>query len=281
MQVIRWRKNNDGSKTSVGDVGRVEIQQNFLKAVMEKCLKTINISTVPKFAQILMNNVTTDIPLGTIVWFGQKALGLDMADLNFHSLPGKLNGSAWSRSYKNYQSYVIPDGPAVVELVNASFNPYLEDIRLSDLEIMSVNKDGSLSVSSGVVRDTKAAQPPVIPSKTPEKPTEEAPGPGEAEPSPSPTESQAPGEASGESQAPVESPEPGPSEMPSLPPEFQPTPTPEGSGTPVGPVTPPPGETATPTPEPTPTATPEPTPTTPQNTEVSPEFLPPAPTPVN
>ena len=37
MEVIRFRKNNDGSH-SLGDVGRTEIQRDFLTAVLKKCL---------------------------------------------------------------------------------------------------------------------------------------------------------------------------------------------------------------------------------------------------
>lgn len=287
MQVIRWRKNNDGSGTSVGDVGRVSIQQDFLKAVVAKCLRTVNLSTVPKYAQIMLDNVTTDIPLGTIVWFGTQALGLDMSNLSFHGLPGKLNGSAWSRSYNNYQSYVLPDGEAIVELVNASFNPYMEDVELSDLDIMSVNRDGSLSSSRGVVRDTKAAKPPVVPTRAPAAPTDEVeePGTGEVEPndpvtspSPDPLESQIP--APGESGA--------PSEWPSIPPEFQPSAEPGESDVPAVEdpaveVTPTPGESGSPSPGPVESAGPAPIPTpiptaTPE-VEISPEFLPAMPAP--
>lgn len=272
MQVIRWRKNNIGSSTSVGDIGRVEIQQNFLKAVVEKCLKTVNLNTVPKFAQILLDNVTTDIPLGTIVWFGQKALGLSTENLSFHGLPGNLNGAAWSRTYKNYQSYVLPDGEAIVELVNAHLNPYKDDVQLEDLDIMSVNKDGSLSSSSGVVRDTKAAQAPVIPTRTPVEPDDDVDvtDPGEREPddtgdtvTSTPAASASPPAASG---------------SPELPPEFQTTPaTQEPSGEPAdGPSTAqPPAETVTPPPA----QTADPTPTPPPSMEISPEFLPAMPTP--
>lgn len=175
MQVIRWRKNNDGSGISVGDIGRVKVQQDFLKAVVKQCLSTVSISTLPKYAQILLDNVTTDLPIGNIVWLGQKALGLDLDALVFHSLPGNLNGSAWSRTVGNYQSYVLPDGEKIVELVNEYFNPYEEDIKLSDLDIMSVNADGSLSSSQGVVKDTKAASAPVKPSAAPEPSAEPLP----------------------------------------------------------------------------------------------------------
>lgn len=217
MQVIRWRKNNDGSGVSVGDVGRVEIQQDFLKAVLRQCLSTVNLSTVPRYAQILLDNVTTDLPLGSVVWLGQRALGMDMEDLRFHSLPGNLNGAAWSRTVGNYQSYVLPDGQALVELVNRYFNPYTEEITLSELDIMSVNRDGSLSSSRGVVKDTPAASPPVKPSPSPE-PTQETEDPAEPEPT-EPAEPLEPGEegptGTGEGDSP-ESPAPEmPSEAPS------------------------------------------------------------------
>ena len=245
MQVIRWRQNNDGSGVSVGDVGRVGIQQDFLRAVVAKCLKTINLTTIPKFAQIFMDNVTTDIPLGTIAWFGTQALGLDMGNLSFHSLPGKLNGAAWSRTYQNMQSYVLPDGAAIVELVNAGFNPYNEPIELSDLDIMSVNKDGSLSSSRGEVKDTPAAVAPVIPSRAP-KPS--------AAPSPSPQVTQQP---TAEPEQPVEIPTQEPEETP-VPEEPVETQTPEEL--PAEPVS---SQEPTPTPE----------------AEISPEFLPAMPTP--
>lgn len=282
MQVIRWRKNNDGSHTSVGDIGRVEIQQDFLQAVVEQCLTTINISTIPKFAQIFMEQVTTDIPLGTIVWFGQRAMGLSSENLRFHSLPGNLNGSAWSRSYKSYQSYVLPDGPAIVELVNTYLSPYKEGVELTDLDIMSVNRDGSLSSSKGTVRDSAAAKAPSIPSKTPAEPDDEVDvgGTGESEPpQPSPTPSAAPTQEvppefqtpnPTDSNRPGVTPSPPVTVSPSGAPTLPPRPTAEGSV--------PPSVTSPPTPTPTPTALPTATPAT--GNEVSPEFLPGTPQPV-
>ena len=204
MQVIRWRKNNDGSGLSVGDIGRVKIQQDFLMAVMKKCLNTINISTLPKYAQIMLDNVTTDLAVGSIVWLGQQALSMDLENMQFHGLPGDFNGSAWSRTYKNYQSYVLPDGEAIVELVNTHFNPYTYDIELENLDIMSVNRDGSLSSSQGVVNDTPAAYPPVKPSKEPEKPVE----------IPAETEEPEPSEQPGEGEEPVETTQPPVTEKP-------------------------------------------------------------------
>ena len=46
MQVIRWRKNNGSS--GVGDAGRMEIQQDFLKAVIKQMLTIKNIGNINK-----------------------------------------------------------------------------------------------------------------------------------------------------------------------------------------------------------------------------------------
>lgn len=155
MGVIRWRQNNDGSGYITGDIGRIETQQAFLKAVIEQCLKIENVAKIQQFAKIFTENVQTDLTVGNLAWFAEKAIfgGLTVDNVSFITLPGDYNGVAWSRTYKNYQSYVLPDGAALLTVVNESFNPYLEDRTSSQQDIMSVNGDGSVSSSTGVVEE--------------------------------------------------------------------------------------------------------------------------------
>ena len=68
----------------------------------------------------------------------------------------------------------MPNADELLELVNTKLSPYTEVFTLSDLDIMSVNSDGSISSSTGHVEDSRAAQPPVKPT-TPSKPEEETP----------------------------------------------------------------------------------------------------------
>lgn len=169
MGVLRWRQNNDGTGYVTGDIGRIETQQAFLKAVVAQCLKIENVTKIQQFAKIFTENVQTDLTLGNLVWFAEKAIfgGLTMENVNFITMPGDYNGYAWSRTYQNNQSYVLPDGEALMQIVNESFNPYLEERTIGQLDIMTVNSDGSLSSSTGVVEDTKAASAPVKPSPSP------------------------------------------------------------------------------------------------------------------
>ena len=262
MQLLRWRHNNrmvNGRNVVYGgypngDLGRVETQQAFLNAVIEKCLSSISISTIPRMVGIFMDNVTTseNLTMNNMAWFAQQAIvgGLSMENVNFMTMPNQ-GVYVYSRTYGNNQSYVTPVADEMLEMVNTYFNPYLEDIQLEELDLMSVNSDGTLSSTRGVVEDTRANQ--TRPSSTPE-PQESAepsasatPAPGEsALPGESPSASPAPGESTAPAESASPSPEPTPGETPA-------------------------GESPVPTAEPTPAATP----TTPAATST------PAPTPAD
>ena len=159
MEVVRWRQNSDG--TNYGDTTRVEVQQAFLKAVAAQCLKLENWTKVSDFANILFENVETDIPLNNILWFAQQAMGLDMENIQFFTMPGDLNSYAWSRTYHSNQSYAFADPEGMAELINEHFNPYTREIEEDDLQIMYRNRNGSLGVTNGTLADASAASAPV------------------------------------------------------------------------------------------------------------------------
>ena len=159
MDVIRWRQNNDGTGYTDGDIGRIATQQAFLTVLVEECLQIKNVTKIQEFAEIFEENVTTDLTLGNLVWLAEQAIfdGLSMDSVNFITMPGDYNGFAWCRSYQTYLSYVLPDEDELLAIINESFNPYTEDLTSEGLDIMSVNADGTLSSTTGVVEDTQAA----------------------------------------------------------------------------------------------------------------------------
>ena len=246
MQVIRWRANNNDSpygyhKSSggIGDVGRVALQQDFLKAVVNQLLQIDNITRVGEIATVFQNNVTTDLSFQNILWFGQQAIlgGLTADSVEFVTMPYKVT-SAYSRTVGNMQSYVTPIADELLELVNTKLSPYAEEFTYSDLDLMSVNKDGSVSSSTGHVEDTQATYPKSY-WETPEE-TE----PAETEPAETaPTETDPAGTTPVET-APVESP---PAQT--APVETQPVETPPAETQPVETV---PVESPSAQPQPTP-----------------------------
>lgn len=169
MQVIRWRKNDPGSPyghtTGVGDSGRMEIQQDFLKAMIEQLMKPSNVMNIGKIAKVFQECVETDLSFQEILWFGKSAVsgGLSVSNVEFFTMPW-YGVSAWSRSYNQSLSYVVPNAKELLDIVNNQLSPFVEVFTLSDLDIMSVNADGSLSSTTGYVEDAKAAVPPVRPS---------------------------------------------------------------------------------------------------------------------
>lgn len=169
MQVIRWRKNNDPNTLKitfeVGDTGRQQIQQDFLKAVAKQCLQIGNWTKISQFARIFFENVETDIKLENLLWFAQQAMGVNMDNVTFYSLPGDSGGWYYTPGLGNL-SYFFADPAGIVELMNEHFNPYSRDITEADLQVMYKTKNAALGVTNGTLASASMANPSVRPQST-------------------------------------------------------------------------------------------------------------------
>ena len=192
MQVIRWRCNDNTSPYSykkkdggIGDSGRMKVQQDFLKAVLQQLMKPENILNIGKIAKVFQENVETDLSFQEILWFGKQATlgGLKPENVEFLTMPWR-GANAYSRTeskrlgWYTELNYVTPVAGELLDIVNNKLSPFTETFTLSDLDIMSVNPDGSVSSTTGRVEDKQAAQPPEKLQETPaeemtEEPTEE------------------------------------------------------------------------------------------------------------
>lgn len=124
VKLLRWRKNNSGESHSVGDVGRVEIQHDFLTAMMGQALSISTLTNIAQIAHIVDENLTSNLRYGEMMWFGERFLLMDKDGLQFHIMPGDATGSLWSSTYQNYQSYVFVNDGKLLDLVNNYMNPY-------------------------------------------------------------------------------------------------------------------------------------------------------------
>ena len=172
MQVIRWRKNDKNSpygNPGIGDSGRMQIQQDFLKAVLKQLLQLKNVTNIGKIAKVFQENVETDLSFENILWFGKQAVfgGLSVDDVTFTTMPW-YGVYVYSRSISAEYGkpmkldYVAPNATKLLDLVNNGLSPFVEKFSMSDLDIMSVNEDGSLSSSTGHVEDSRAAATPPV-----------------------------------------------------------------------------------------------------------------------
>ena len=110
-----------------------------------------------EYARIFTEQVTTDLTVNNMAWFAQKAIfgGLTSDNIHFITMPCTTK-SVWSRSYHANLSYVVPNVDELIDVVNESFNPYLDDLSSSELDIMYVNSDGTIGCTSGRLQDSKA-----------------------------------------------------------------------------------------------------------------------------
>lgn len=199
MQLIRYRINTVGDTGVIdysygysnGDLGRIETQQAFLKVVLEKCLQpSVLLPNLSGYIRIFQENVETDLSVSNMAYFAKSAVGgLDMNSVEFTTLPYKAAGQ-----------HLLPAAGEIVTMVNASFNPYKEDIQLSELNVATsdplASGSGNKGTSSAATEPPKDEQPeetedPGV-SEGPENPGEPeipaAPGTGEEPEDPGVTE---------------------------------------------------------------------------------------------
>ena len=166
MQVLRYRHDTDiHYGYPDGDLGRIKTQQSLLKAMIEQLLQLKNVTKIGDFARAVKNNVTSDLTFEEMLWFGSQAVmgGLKVENVNFVTMPNTAL-YVYSRAYPRWpQNYVFPKAQELLDIVNNELSPFVEKFTMSDLDIMSLNSDGSLSSSTGHVEDSKAAvAPPVV-----------------------------------------------------------------------------------------------------------------------
>lgn len=108
-EFFRWRKNNDGTGLANGDIDRIKNQQKLMNAVIDKVLSFSMITKIDNIADVLNENIETDLPLDVTVAYGLKALETDSSNIQMVTLPGE-------GKYIGDVSYYIPDEKATKEL---------------------------------------------------------------------------------------------------------------------------------------------------------------------
>lgn len=173
MNLVRWRKNNDGTKTEGGggDVSRLDVQHQFLKAVLKQVLQLKNVTRISQLAELFGENVTSDLSIENLFWFGSQAIlgGLNVDDVEFVTMPYGIGSYPVNGDNR---SFVYPLQKKLLTLINESLNPFVKDVTIRELDLMSVASDGSLRSSTGVLADSSVGKAPV--TETPE-PSESQP----------------------------------------------------------------------------------------------------------
>ena len=158
MDLVRWRKNNNTGFTTPGggsDLSRLNVQHDFLKAVLKQALMPQNIIHIPELVMLFNENVDSDLTLENMLWFGQEAVlgGLSAEDVEFATMP--VYGTANDDARYYGKVCAIPD--QLLAVVNRFLNPYVEDVTLRQLDLIQMSADGNiLSSTTGILRNPAA-----------------------------------------------------------------------------------------------------------------------------
>ena len=117
---------------SNGDLGRIEMQQKFLKAAAEQFLTLGNIPHAGKVVKMLAEGVQTNLNAGNIAWFLRQALQCRSRDIHFYTMP------CTTRTIRGY-SYAVVEPYEWLNMINDVLNPYETPINMGMMNIVYYN----------------------------------------------------------------------------------------------------------------------------------------------
>ena len=112
-----------------GDIDRIDVQHDFLKAAAEQFLSLGSIPNVSKLASLLAENMDTNMTAANMAYFARQLLMCDSEDINFHTAPN-------TPRTVHELSYTFLDLYDWLELVNTVLNPYSEPVTEGQLDLV-------------------------------------------------------------------------------------------------------------------------------------------------
>ena len=132
LRLCRFRDGYAG-----GDIERIEVQHEFLKAMASQILSVGSIPHLGELIDVLLWNVETDLTAANIAWFARQFLACKMENIHFDTMP-------WaSACLINGVSFVSVDQDAWLEMVNECLNPYVDPVTAANVNLLMSNYSGS------------------------------------------------------------------------------------------------------------------------------------------
>lgn len=114
-QFVRFRKNNNGTGYARGDVDRIQAQQQFIKAMIGRCLEPQNLVKIGDLVTIVLDNTKTNITTEIASQYIDDAVAFQSDRVRMEVLPGE-------GGYSNGVSYFFMDKEAAKPLIDELFN---------------------------------------------------------------------------------------------------------------------------------------------------------------
>ena len=137
MGVCRYR-----SGYASGDLGRIEMQQRFLRSCLEQFTALGKVPNLLKVCEYLASEVDTDLSAANMAWFARQALRCRGEALRFETLPTE---PATVHGY----SYAVVRLWAWLDMINESLNPYDRELGIMDLNAVYTVWGGGYAGTQG------------------------------------------------------------------------------------------------------------------------------------
>ena len=143
LNVFRFRQNNDGTGYRFGDIDRIRTQQNLLRVIASDLLQIRNVTRVHELANIFIDYVRTDLPIGSLLFYALELMDMDSDEINFMTLPG--NYDYW----RNGASYVLVELEEWLEVINTYLNPFPVAVTEQNIRILGYRDGVFQSIGEG------------------------------------------------------------------------------------------------------------------------------------
>jgi len=112
-----------------GDIDRISVQHDFLRAAAEQFLGLGSVPNVTKLAALLEENMDTNMTAANMAYFARQILMCGSEDINFYTAPN-------TPRMVHELSYTFLDLYDWLELVNEKLNPYSEPVTEGQLDLV-------------------------------------------------------------------------------------------------------------------------------------------------
>jgi LCP family protein required for cell wall assembly len=109
---------------SKGDIGRVEAQRKFYKALMQRVTE-LGKSDLLNVARNCYDDISTDLTIAQMLGYASKVSETDPSDITIVGIPGQAGT-------RNGQSYYFPHKAELVKVLNDQMRPYEEKVLTVD-----------------------------------------------------------------------------------------------------------------------------------------------------
>ncbi|BDA40115.1 LCP family protein [Candidatus Atelocyanobacterium thalassae] len=100
-----------------GDIGRVQRQQMFMRALVEQALKPKNLLRIPEILSIINSYIDTNLTVEELVALSGFASQIQRSNVQMLMLPGNFNGNG-----KHEVSYWLPDHSQIKSMIATYFD---------------------------------------------------------------------------------------------------------------------------------------------------------------